>query len=344
PVLKTRYGSCASPVILKNKLILNRFEVDNPVILALEPSTGETIWKTNLSGIPGLTEVLQRSQSTPVLWKDQIILHRSLALISVNIKDGRENWSIPLVSMGTSTPVILDNVLYVNGYSNLGEARLYDKLPDFKSMLTKYDKNQDSLMQFQEIPEDLAFFRRPDLDLPLKYDTSFSWNLMAPLYDISQDKALNELEWKGMEQFWSKYYEEHGVVAIEMKSAGMTNVSEYLWKENEYIAEIPSLLCTGNQVYMITNGGLVTCIKAETGEVIYRDKLGAPGAYIASPLLANGHIYFVSYNGSITVVKPDDKLNVVSRCNLKEKVAASPVASENQLFVRTTETLYAFGK
>lgn len=344
PVLKTRYGSCASPVILKGKLILNRFEVDNPVVLALEPSTGETIWETKLSTIPGLTESLQRSQSTPLLWNDQIILHRSLALMSVNIDNGHENWSIPLVSMGSSTPVIIDDVLYVNGYSNIGEARLYDKLPDFNSMLVKYDKNQDSLMQFQEIPDDLAFFRRPDLGLPLKYDTLFSWNLMAPSFDISQDKALNEQEWKGMEQFWSQFYEEHGVVAIDLKNAGKANASEYLWKENEYIAEIPSLLCSGSQVYMVSNGGLVTCMNTETGEVIYREKLGAPGAYIASPLLANGHIYFVSYNGTITVVKPGDKLNVVSQCNLKEKVAASPVAMDNQLFVRTTGTLYAFEK
>lgn len=344
PVLKTRYGSCASPVILKDKLILNRFEVDNPVVLALEPSTGETIWKTNLSTIPGLTESLQRSQSTPVLWNDQIILHRSLALISVNIDDGHENWSIPLVCMGTSTPVIVDDVLFVNGYSNLGEARLYDKLPDFNSMLAKFDKSQDSLMQYQEIPEDLAFFRRPDLDLPLKHDTLFSWNLMAPSFDISQDKALNEQEWKGMEQFWSQFYEEHGVVAINLKNAGKTNASEYLWKENEFIAEVPSLLLTGSQVYMITNGGIITCMNGETGEVVYREKLSAPGAYIASPLMANEHIYFVSYNGRITVVKPGDKLNVVSRFNLKEKVAASPVASDNQLFVRTKETLYAFGE
>ncbi|MCA1758270.1 MAG: PQQ-binding-like beta-propeller repeat protein, partial [Bacteroidales bacterium] len=103
-------------------------------------------------------------------------------------------------------------------------------------------------------------------------------------------------------------------------------------------------LCLNKQVYMISNGGLVTCMNAETGEIIYREKLGAPGAYLASPLLANGHIYFVSYNGKITVVKPGDKLNVVSQCNLKEKIAASPVAVGNQLFVRTTETLYAFGK
>jgi len=344
PILKTRYGSCASPAILKDKLILNRFEVENPVVLALEPATGETIWKTKLNEIPGLTEELQRSQSTPVLWNDQIILHRSLALISVNIDNGHENWSIPLVSMGSSTPVILNDVLYVNGYSNLGEARLYDKLPDFQNMLVEYDVNKDSLVQFQEIPEDLAFFRRPDLDLPLKHDTLFSWNLMAPSFDISQDKALNEQEWKGMEQFWSQFYAEHGVVAIDLKNAGKANASEYLWKENEYIAEIPSLLCSGSQVYMISNGGIVTCMNTETGEIIYREKLGASGAYIASPLLANEHIYFASYNGRITVIKPGDKMNVVSQCNLKEKIAASPVASDNQLFVRATKALYAFGE
>lgn len=342
PVPKTRYGSCGSPVILNDKLIINRFDVDNPIVLALNPSTGETIWETKLNTMPGLTEALQRSQSTPVLWNEQIILHRSLALISFNIEDGRENWSIPLVSMGSSTPVILDDVLYVNGYSNLGEERLYDKLPGFQSMLTEYDSNKDSLMQFQEIPEKLAFFRRPDLDLPLKYDTLFSWNLMAPSFDISQDKALNEQEWKGMEKFWSEFYENHGVVAIDLKNAGSTNAAEYLWKENEFIAEIPSLLCTGNQVYMISNGGIVTCMNAEKGEVIYREKLGAPGAYLASPLLANGHIYFASYNGKITVVKPGDTLNVVSQCNLKEKIAASPLATENKLIVRTDKELFAF--
>jgi len=60
-----------------------------------------------------------------------------------------------------------------------------------------------------------------------------------------------------------------------------------------------------------------------------------------SGIVAN---YFKHPSDFRTVVKPGDKLDVVSQCNLKEKVAASPVASDNQLFVRSTETLYAFGK
>jgi outer membrane protein assembly factor BamB len=80
----------------------------------------------------------------------------------------------------------------------------------------------------------------------------------------------------------------------------------------------------------------------ETGEVIFREKIGASGAYLASPLLANGHIYFASYNGVITVVKPDASLNIISRLNLKERIASSPVAAGNMLYLRTSGGLYAF--
>jgi len=291
--------------------------------------------------IPGLTEVFQRSQSTPVLWNGQIILHRSLALSSVNLNDGKENWTIGLVSMGTSTPVILDDVLYVNGYTNIGEARLYDKLPDFNSMLSEFDMNHDSLIQFQEIPQNLAFFRRPELHLPLN-DTLFSWNSMAPLYDISKDKALNNLEWAGMKKFWSKFYVDHGVVAIDLKKIGKKNTTEYLWKEKEYVAEVPSLVVDDERVYMITNGGIFSCIDKNNGDVIFRERIEAPGAYIASPLLAKGVIYFASYNGKITVVKPADSLRIISQFNLKEKIAASPVVVGNQLLIRTDKGLYAF--
>ena len=131
-------------------------------------------------------------------------------------------------------------------------------------------------------------------------------------------------------------------MAVDLKNAGKTNTLEFLWKENEYVAEVLSLLVKDEQVYMATNGGIVSCMNRNTGKVIFRERIDTPGAYIASPLLANGHVYFASYNGRITVVKPDDKLNVVSQCNLKEKIAASPVAVKNQLFVLTAKGLYAF--
>lgn len=329
PVPESQYGSCGSPVITKNILLVNRLNE----LRALDKETGETIYTANIKG----------SSATPVIRGKQILLHQNFGLKSINIVNGSENWHFDLITLGNSTPVLKNNVLFVNGFTNIGEARLYDKLPEFNVMLSSSDQNADGLIQITEIPDSLAFFRRPELDLPFPDDTMFSWQKMAPEFDFTKDGAMNDIEWKQMKEYWEKYRIEHGVVAIRLPE-NETEKPELIWKESNYIAEIPSLLCSGSQVYMVSNGGLVTCMNTETGEVIYREKLGAPGAYLASPLLANGHIYFVSYNGRITVVKPGDKLNVISQCDLKEKVAASPVATDNQLFVRATKALYAFGK
>ena len=115
-----------------------------------------------------------------------------------------------------------------------------------------------------------------------------------------------------------------------------------IWKEKDYVAEVPSLVKVGSGIYMIMNGGNVLCMDSKTGRIIFRERLGASGAYIASPLYANGNIYFASYNGKITVIKPGDKLNIIAQSDLHEKIAASPVALDKMLFIRTDTGLYAF--
>jgi outer membrane protein assembly factor BamB len=95
---------------------------------------------------------------------------------------------------------------------------------------------------------------------------------------------------------------------------------------------------------MIMDGGNVVCLNSRTGQILFRGRLGAPGAYLSSPLYANGYIYFASYNGKITIIKPGNKLNILARVDLHEKIAASPVALEKMLYIRTDSALYAFKK
>jgi outer membrane protein assembly factor BamB len=338
PVVQSMYGSCASPIIAEGKLIVYRKEKDGSTLYAYNPETGESVWKTKLRLPPELEKDYNQSHSTPVVWNNHVIIHQMMGLTAVNIEDGSERWTTGVISSGTSTPLIVKDILYVNGFINFGESRLHDKFPEFHVMLSQYDINRDNLLQFDEIPEDKALFRRPGLDLPYQYDTLFTWKMAARNFDSDKNGIMDQSEWNQMKEFWSKWFLDHGVVAVNLKS----DKPEIIWKENEYVAEVPSLLCSGNQVYMITNGGIMTCMDSETGEVIFREKIGAPGAYLASPLLANGHLYFASYNGIITVVKPGASLNIISRCNLKEKIAASPVAVGKTLYLRTSGGLYAF--
>ena len=83
---------------------------------------------------------------------------------------------------------------------------------------------------------------------------------------------------------------------------------------------------------------------AKTGTVHYQEKIGAPGAYIASPILANDHIYLASYNGVIKVIKAAKSPLVISETKLKGKITATPAIIGDAIYVRTTEYLYAFGQ
>jgi outer membrane protein assembly factor BamB len=93
---------------------------------------------------------------------------------------------------------------------------------------------------------------------------------------------------------------------------------------------------------MIKNGGIITCVEAEGGNVLYRGRLGASGPYLASPLVATGNVYIPSSKGVITVIKAGNQLEILAQNDMKEKIFATPAVIGNTLYVRTTKHLYAF--
>jgi len=83
-------------------------------------------------------------------------------------------------------------------------------------------------------------------------------------------------------------------------------------------------------------------VRAATGEVIYRERLGATGQYQASPVIANGHLYLLSASGQITVVRCGDQFTMVHQADLQAPVSATPALDRQTLYVRTDHTLMAF--
>ena len=99
---------------------------------------------------------------------------------------------------------------------------------------------------------------------------------------------------------------------------------------------------------MVKDGGLVTAYDAKSGNDVYlQERVAAPGQYFASPVAANGHIYFVTYNdGAVTVIKAgtDKPTVVVKNPKLDERVAATPAIADDTIYIRTDKHLYAFGE
>jgi outer membrane protein assembly factor BamB len=109
------------------------------------------------------------------------------------------------------------------------------------------------------------------------------------------------------------------------------------------VPEVPSTLAYRGRVYMVTSGGVVTCVK-EDGTELYRSRLGATGLYWASPVAANGVVYFVSGDGVVTAIEAADTLKVLARNDLGETVFATPAISGKSIYVRTAKHLYRFGE
>ena len=111
------------------------------------------------------------------------------------------------------------------------------------------------------------------------------------------------------------------------------------------MASVSSPLFYKGRVYVAQDGGRVTCYEAKGGSKLYeQERLNADGEYFASPIAANGHLYFCSSKGVVTVGAAGDTLLIKSRNPLGEPIFATPAIADDKLYIRTDEHLWAFGE
>ena len=133
------------------------------------------------------------------------------------------------------------------------------------------------------------------------------------------------------------------MIALNTNGKGTLGFSDIIWKQSEKISEVPTPLVYQGLVYMIKNGGALTCMNAETGIKFYGERIGASGAYFASPVAANGYIYIPANKGVITVIEAGEELNIIQVNDIGEQIYATPAIVGNCIYVRTTNHLYSFG-
>jgi outer membrane protein assembly factor BamB len=130
-------------------------------------------------------------------------------------------------------------------------------------------------------------------------------------------------------------------------AAGMLGPERIKWQATRDVPTRPSLLLDGGLVYMVSDDGLASCLDAATGKVHYSGQR-LDGEFSASPVLANGHIYYSSQKGKTFVVPTGTTFNVVAENRLGESrdigFMASPAIAGDSLYLRTTTHLYRVGK
>ncbi len=121
------------------------------------------------------------------------------------------------------------------------------------------------------------------------------------------------------------------------------NKPKLAWKMIKGAPKMPSPVLVGQQLYVINDGGILTCIHAISGEVEWRERIG--GEFSSSPIYANGLLYFSDRGGKTTVIKPDNQLNLVAVNELDGTAhMASITPYENTFLLRSEKGLYRIGK
>jgi outer membrane protein assembly factor BamB len=138
-------------------------------------------------------------------------------------------------------------------------------------------------------------------------------------------------------------YEHPELWAVRPNEAGEFPASQVAWKLTKMVPSRPSLLVIDDLLYMVSSTGIATCVEAETGRLVWQKRIG--GAYSASPIYADGRIYFFSHEAASTVIKPGRQFKVLAVNKLdKDDLMASPAVAGKALFVRTRSHLYRIEK
>lgn len=115
-----------------------------------------------------------------------------------------------------------------------------------------------------------------------------------------------------------------------------------VWKSKRNVPKKPSLQLAGDLLFSIDDGGIAACLEASTGQELWRERIG--GNYSASPLFAEGRIYFFSEEGKTTVVAAERAFKKLAENQLEDGFMASPAVSGKALFLRTRRHLYRIGE
>jgi outer membrane protein assembly factor BamB len=126
--------------------------------------------------------------------------------------------------------------------------------------------------------------------------------------------------------------------AIRPDAHGEVSASQIVWKYKKQVSLKPSPLVVGDELYMVSDGGIATCLEARTGQEIWQERIG--GEYSASPIAAGKRIYFFSQDGASVVLQASRQFQVLATNRLESGFMASPAIDGQALILRTKTHLY----
>ena len=303
------YGS-PSPVIEKDAVYIHFGSYGTT---AIDTNSGKEIWKrTDLE-----CRHFRGPGSSPIIFQDMLILTMDGVdfqyVIALDKKTGKTKWK-------TERSTKWDDVEPDGKIRGDGDLRKAYTTPTFMKVSGK---------TIMISPGAKSCFAYNPINGKELWNITYSGYSNASRTVIYKDNAIIN----------SGYGKPHLIsVKIDPSAAGDISGTHINWDIVKRVPKRSSPIIGGDQLYMTTDEGILTCLDAKTGESNWSDRM--PGHYSASPIFADGKLYFFSEMGHCYVIAPGGDYNLISKNKLDSGFMASPAISGKAIYARSKTHLY----
>jgi outer membrane protein assembly factor BamB len=126
--------------------------------------------------------------------------------------------------------------------------------------------------------------------------------------------------------------------AVKVDGHGDVTDTHVAWRLKTHIGKYASPILVDGLIYSAAEQSFLTCLEAASGDVVWTERIG--GSYEASPIYADGRLYFFSQEGVTTVIKPGRACDIVATNTLDDGLMASPSVAGKSFYIRTKTHLY----
>jgi outer membrane protein assembly factor BamB len=361
-----QFGIHSTPVLHDGRLYLQiihgpmRGDAEPAYVVAFDAATGKEIWKRDRKTSANFE--CKHSYASPVLYDDGatefLVTHGGDYVMAHRLTDGAEIWRHggmnPPADSGTAdaaAPGPSGGTATAGGGGGLVE---------------RFDTNKDGKVARSEIPEGPTrrvfdrFAEQHKLDPEKTYTVAELKKLagaaeQAPAKKSAAGRA-GPAGYNATLRFVASPVVAPGMIVVPSAKRGnvlalrpdlagdaTSDKDAKVWTLARGTPDVPSPLVHGGFVYLVGEDGVLTCLSAKTGELVYRERVHG-ARHRASPIYAGGHVYIPAFDGRVSVVKAGAKYELVAQNDLSETLTASPVASNGTLYLRTFDALWAIRK
>lgn len=284
---------------------------------------------------------------TPVLDADRVYLHFGAHGTAAIAQSGEIVWKKRLeYSHGQhgpgGSPVLYEDLLIL---SCDGEDIQFVVALDRRTGKVRWRRSRDDGFQAYSTP---LVLRLPDGDQVVSpeahravaYEPRTGKEIWSVRYGQRFSNVPRPVYGRGL-VFLCTGFQEPSLLAVRVDGRRDVTKTHVVWSLTRGVPLTPSPLLVGDELYLVSDGGIATCLDAKTGKEHWRARLG--GSHSASPIYADGRIYFLSEDGDSVVIEPGTRFQRLAQNHVDGPTLASMAVSGASIFIRSQSHLYRLG-